>query len=191
MRIMRPFDRRSMIRRGHFRTFAVSQRTSRRRFAPPPGSGGNRGPVGLGSLAAVAGTLLLTIPGCSITGNWERVETDPPGAPFPVEEVTFTDTNEYAARWQQYGRAQFSVGTYKLFGTRLDVQQYGSKPLTYSARVRSDGLLELVYSHEGQPVKALLKRKDEPRDRGDAVIDAPNAPEITEAPESDLRRPDS
>lgn len=115
--------------------------------------------------------LLSAACGCSITGNWERVETDPPGVPFPVDEVTFSDTNEYAARYQQYGRTQLSVGTYKLFGTRLDVQQYGSKPLRYNARVRRDGLLELVYSHEGQKVKALLRRKDETRE-SDAADDA-------------------
>ncbi len=106
-------------------------------------------------LFAVAGT------GCSIAGSWQRVAVDPPGAPFPIDHVTFDRNDNYTATWSHDGRPRTSTGRYHWNGFKLDVAQEAKMPRSYRARLRLDGKLVLTYEEGGAKVMATLEKAEQ------------------------------
>lgn len=104
-------------------------------------------------------TMLALVGGCSVTGTWKRVTTDPPDAPFPVEDLLLDADGAYSAQWEYEGRKCRSQGTYEFRGGELIIAQNGSMPRAYGARVRLDGKLELTLAVNGDSVKAVLERQ--------------------------------
>ncbi len=103
--------------------------------------------------------MILPVGGCGVTGTWKRVTTDPPNAPFPVDDLRLDRDGNYSARWKYKGRVLASHGTYEYRGGELIVSQSGSMPRSYGARLRFDGKLELTYAASGDSIKAVLERQ--------------------------------
>ena len=101
---------------------------------------------------------LFGVAGCSITGSWKRIATDPPGAPFPADHVTFGGNRNYTATWSHEGRTCISTGRYRWNGAVLDIVQAGSSPRSHRARRRLDGKLELTYKEGDVKVTAILAK---------------------------------
>lgn len=131
--------------KGLIRTATVRERTGSRKGGKVVG----RVPLAL---------CLLAFFGCGIAGSWKRVAVDPPGAPFPMDHVTFDRDNNYTATWSQQERARTSTGRYKWNGFKLDIMERGSLPRAYRARLRLDGKLVLTYEERGAKVAATLER---------------------------------
>ncbi len=98
------------------------------------------------------------IGGCSIAGSWRATAITPPGAPFPVEHVTFDRDSHYTASWEQDGRRCTSTGSYRFDGFSLEILQPGSLPRVYDARLRLDGKLVLTYAEGDAKVSAVLEK---------------------------------
>ncbi|MCH7923942.1 MAG: hypothetical protein IIC51_00265 [Planctomycetes bacterium] len=111
------------------------------------------------SLAAVACFLVAT--GCSITGSWRRIATDPPNMPFPVDLVAFDQHDRYTATWMDQDQTRTSTGRYDWNGSRLIIQRPNAEPRIYQGRLRLDGTLVLTYQVGGDKVSAILKKTDE------------------------------
>jgi len=105
------------------------------------------------AVAAAAGAA-----GCSIAGSWRTVTIDPPGVPFPLEQVTFDREQNYTASWTENEQPRTSTGQYSWNGFSLKVMQEGSLPRKYAARRRLDGRLMLTYAEGEGRVKATLER---------------------------------
>ena len=103
--------------------------------------------------------MILLVGGCGVTGTWKRVTTDPPNAPFPVDDLRLDRNGDYSARWKYKGRVLTSHGTYEYRRGELIVAQSGSMPRTYGASLRFDGKLELTYTASGDSIKAVLERQ--------------------------------
>lgn len=101
--------------------------------------------------------------GCSISGEWKRIATDPPQAMFPVDRLTLDNDHRYTSRWEQKGRKLASTGTYQYQRGKLSVAEYGRAPRDYGAHVRLDGKLELTYTVNGETITALLERNTKPK----------------------------
>ncbi|RME41616.1 MAG: hypothetical protein D6788_00835 [Planctomycetota bacterium] len=116
--------------------------------------------------AAVCG-LAVFLPGlatgCSVTGSWKRVSVSPPGAPFPLEYVTFGKDRRYTATWKENGREHTSTGVYKANLLTLDVAEDGYQPRRYRLKRRWDGKLLLIYDADGHSVTATLERAPPPK----------------------------
>lgn len=97
--------------------------------------------------------------GCTVTGTWERVSTEPPNVPFPVDELTLSADRTYTARWEHDGREYYSSGTYEHRHGKLRIAESGRMPREYGARIRFDGRLELSMPVNKDAVKAVLRRK--------------------------------
>ena len=108
-------------------------------------------------LASAASALCSA--GCSIAGSWERVSVDPPGAPFPVDHVTFDRASNYTSTWTQDGEPRTNTGAYRWNGRQLKVASPGHEPRIYRGRLRLDGRLVLTYEEGGAKVQAVLERK--------------------------------
>lgn len=108
--------------------------------------------------------MISLVGGCSVTGTWKRVTTDPPNALFPVDDLLLDRDGNYNARWEHEGRKYGSYGTYEFRGGELIVAQAGSMPRAYGARIRLDGKLELTVSVNGDSVRAVLERQQPPKE---------------------------
>ncbi len=108
-----------------------------------------------------AAAISFTATGCSISGQWKRIATDPPQALFPVDHLTLDEDHQYTSRWERKGRKLASTGTYQYRGGKLSVAEYGRAPRDYGAHVRLDGKLELTYTINGQTITAILERYPE------------------------------
>ena len=105
--------------------------------------------------------ICLTLPaGCSIAGSWKRIATEPAGAPFPVDHVTFARNHQYTASGPVYGQNRTSTGQYDWDGITLSILQAGRESRTYRGRVRLDGSLVLTYGAGKEKVTATLVRTD-------------------------------
>lgn len=102
-----------------------------------------------------------TAGGCSIAGSWRTIAVDPPGAPFPVDRVTFDRGNSYTATGSREGEIRTSTGHYRWNWFKLDIMEPGRLPRTYSARRRLDGTLMLTYEEGRGKVTATLAKVDE------------------------------
>ncbi len=120
--------------------------------------------------------VIALVGGCSVTGTWKRVTTDPPNAPFPVDDLLLDSDGNYTARWEYQGRSCGSYGTYEFRGGELIVTQTGAMPRTYGARVRFDGKLELTYTVNEDSIKAVLERQILPKEEPAAQERQPEAP---------------
>ena len=107
-------------------------------------------------LAAVACFLAAT--GCSITGSWRRIATDPPGTPFPVDHVAFDQHERYTATWLDQDQTRTSTGRYDWNGSRLIIRRPNAEPRIYQGRLRFDGTLVLTYQEGGDTVSAILRK---------------------------------
>ena len=103
---------------------------------------------------------ITTAGGCTIAGSWRTIAVDPPGAPFPVDRVTFDRDNNYTASGSQEGEICTSTGRYRWNWFKLDVMEPGRLPRTYSARRRLDGRLVLTYKEGRGKVTAILAKMD-------------------------------
>lgn len=103
---------------------------------------------------------ITTAGGCTIAGSWRTIAIDPPGAPFPVDRVTFDRGNNYTASGSQEGEIRTSTGRYRWNWFKLDVMEPGRLPRTYSARRRLDGKLMLTYEEGRGKVTATLAKVD-------------------------------
>jgi hypothetical protein len=110
-------------------------------------------------LAALMGA--TTAGGCSIAGSWRTIAVDPPGAPFPVDRVTFDRDDNYTATGSREGETRTSTGRYRWNWFKLDVLEPGGQPRTYSAQRRLDGKLVLTYKEGRGKVTATLAKVDE------------------------------
>ena len=112
-------------------------------------------------LLALAGWLVL-LNGCSITGpitgTWRTVSIDPPGAPFPVDAITFDQNDNYTASWAQGGKTRTTLGQYRWNGSRLEVVRPGNQPQIYKAWVGLDGKLIMTYGTGDSAIRATLER---------------------------------
>ena len=111
------------------------------------------------NLAAVAFFLVAT--GCSITGSWRRIATDPPNTPFPVDLVAFDQHDRYTATWLDQDQTRTSTGRYDWNGSKLIIRRPNAEPRIYKGRLRLDGTLVLTYQEGGDSVSAILKKTDE------------------------------
>jgi len=109
--------------------------------------------------------VISLVGGCSVTGTWKRVTTDPPNAPFPVDDLLLDAEGNYSAQWEHEGSKRASYGTYEFRGGELIIAQAGSMPRAYGARVRLDGKLELTYTVYGDSIKAVLERQQPPKEQ--------------------------
>ena len=105
---------------------------------------------------------LVLMSGCSITGpitgTWRTVSTDPPGAPFPVDVITFDQNHKYTVSWAQAGKTRTTLGDYRWNGARLEVVKPGNQPQTYKASVGLDGRLTMTFGSGESMIKAKLER---------------------------------
>ena len=105
---------------------------------------------------------LALIGGCSITGpitgTWRTVSIDPPGAPFPVDAITFDQHQNYTASWAQAGKTRTTLGQYRWNGSRLEVLRPGNQPQTYKASIGLDGRLTMTYGTGESKIEAKLER---------------------------------
>ncbi len=104
--------------------------------------------------------LIVALCGCSITGSWRIVSTDPPDAPFPVEVLTFDPDNNYTATGPEGARPRTSTGQYQLKGSKLEILEGGRMPRVYRARRKGDTTLVLTYEEQGDRVTATFVRTD-------------------------------
>jgi len=118
--------------------------------------------------------LVVLIGGCSVSGTWKRVATDPPNAPFPVDDLFLGDDGSYQARWKHDGRQYGNHGTYEYAGGELAVAQYGMSPQKYGARLRLDGKLELTLTVNEHTIKAVMERQQPPKPEDEGQ--SPTAP---------------
>ncbi len=107
----------------------------------------------------IAGLAVSVATGCSVSGSWKRVATDPPQAMFPLESLDLDDNHNYTARWKHKGRKFGSTGTYQYRHGTLSIAESGRAARDYDARLRLDGKLELTYTINGNTITALLERK--------------------------------
>ena len=109
----------------------------------------------------LSGTVMSA--GCaSITGSWQRVETRPPGVPFPLDAITFDADGRFTASWMAGGRTYTSTGAYSRDGSTLMIHEVGRLPRPYELDVAAD-TLEMTYSEGGASVTAVLKKVDPSR----------------------------
>ena len=105
---------------------------------------------------------LALVSGCSITGSingtWRTVSVDPPGAPFPVDAITFDQNQNYTASWAQAGKTRTTLGQYRWSGSRLEVVRPGNQPQTYKASIGLDGRLTMTYGAGESKIEAKLER---------------------------------
>ena len=100
----------------------------------------------------------LAVGGCGITGSWKRIAVDPPGAPFPVDRVTFDRQHNYTATWSHGGQTRTSTGEYRFSWNILEIMETGRQPRTYRAYRRLDGKLLLTYGEGGGEMTATLTK---------------------------------
>ena len=108
-------------------------------------------------------TLILTTllaSGCSsITGSWEKVSTQPHGAPFPIDKIIFDPQQNYTSTWTYDGETHTSTGQYRYSGNTLKVQHSNHVPRDYKAKLKMDGSLVLTYKVGDKTVSATLIRE--------------------------------
>ena len=99
--------------------------------------------------------------GCTpnLAGTWHTVRVDPPGAPFPLEQVTFDEAGRYAASWGRDGERHTSVGAYRQSMNRLEIIQDGRLSRRYALRRNMDGSMVLTYREGGATMSAILERR--------------------------------
>lgn len=98
--------------------------------------------------------------GCSVAGSWRVVDIDPAGAPFPVDQVTFSAGNQYTASWTQAGEKRTGTGDYRLRGSMLDIMEQGRAPRSYHLKRRGNDTILLTYRENNAAVTATLKRAE-------------------------------
>ena len=101
-------------------------------------------------------TCAIGMAGCSIAGSWRVVSTNPPGAPFPAQVVTFDRNNSYTATGPEEDGGVTSTGQYRFNWFNLDILEPGNMPRTYRARRQLNGALVLTYEQRGAKVSATL-----------------------------------
>jgi len=105
--------------------------------------------------------LIVALCGCSITGSWRMVSTDPPEVPFPVEVLTFDPDNNYTATGPKGATPRTTTGQYQLRGSKLEILEAGKMPRVYRARRTGDNTLFLTYEEQGARATATFVRTDE------------------------------
>ncbi len=108
------------------------------------------------AVLAVAGM----ISGCSLTGTWNTVKTDPPElmehAPFKM--VTFNDQGEYSSTMERNGEMSTSTGAFTWNGFKLAITPTGGEMREYDGQMNVfTGQLILKHEHEGKKSTAWLE----------------------------------
>jgi hypothetical protein len=114
--------------------------------------------------ASLVFLLALVSGGCAtnLSGTWKTVNVDPPGAPFPLHQVTFDEEGRYTASAMQDGEKHTSVGTYRQGLTFLEVRQDGRLPRNYRCKRLSDGSILLMFEEGEAKSTATLQREKAP-----------------------------
>ena len=94
--------------------------------------------------------------GCSITGAWETISVLPKGAPFPIDKVIFDSQNNYTSSWNYEGETHTLTGQFRFEGSKLTLMNPYREPRIFKARLRSGGLLELIYTNQLEQISATL-----------------------------------
>ena len=136
----------------------------------------------LGVLFATVTTAGAT--GCQPTGTWRLAKTDPPGVPFPLQELTLDASGHFAATSTAYGERIPSQGMYRWRGRTLEVGRAGFEPRSYTIKRRWDGRLEFIHEENGRRVSAFFERVDP--DEASAPSEVGEA-DATPAPALDFR----
>ncbi len=110
-------------------------------------------------LALLSTPVLLV--GCSITGTWRTVSTEPAdatGAPFQM--VTFADDGQYSATHQYGQETKTSTGKYQWDGRKLTISTGQDGERVYVGRQDVfTGKLILSHESEGQKITATLEKQ--------------------------------
>lgn len=115
--------------------------------------------VGIGR-AFVAALTMAGASGCRPTGTWRLAETDPPGAAFPLRELTLDASGHFMATSSAFGEQIPSQGAYRWKGGTLEVGRSGFEPRSYTIKRRWDGRLEFIHKENGRRVSAFFERVD-------------------------------
>ncbi len=103
----------------------------------------------------------LATAGCSIAGSWRTVSTEPPGVTFPINTLTLDGDGNYTATWIVKDETRTDTGFYRWDGFTLDVEQAGSMPRSYGARLRLNGNLLLTHRQGNARAVATLVKTQE------------------------------
>jgi hypothetical protein len=86
-------------------------------------------------------------------------KVDPPGAPFPLEQVTFDESGRYSAAWSNEGEKHTSMGAYRQSRNRLEIAQDGRQSRAYSVKRHANDSVVLTYREGGATMSATLVRQ--------------------------------
>ena len=93
----------------------------------------------------------LFFSGCATAGNWQAVAIDPPGAAFPIQQMTldpkgnFTTTGLLNAAGAYDGKIHTSTGGYREQWCTLYMDAQSGPENQYAVTRRLDGKLVLTY----------------------------------------------
>ena len=106
---------------------------------------------------------LLSTSGCAMGGSWRAESTHPPGAAFPINEITFdqgkyTATGLFSAQGDYSGDRRTTTGEYSFNGATLKLKPSGGPELFYKTARRLDGKLSMTFKlpNQDQAVTAVL-----------------------------------
>jgi len=132
-------------------------------------------------LALLAALAMTGSSGCRSTGSWRLAETNPPGASFPLQQITLDDAGQFEAMSTAYGERIPSQGAYRWNANTLQVKRYGFQPRSFRVKRHWDGRLEFIHEEHGRRVSAFFEPFDPEKE---------SANDGTDATESRLPAPD-
>jgi len=101
--------------------------------------------------------------GCALSGSWRAESTHPPGAPFPINEITFdqgkyTATGLFTPQGEFSGRRRTTTGDYSFNGFTLKLRPGDGPELSYKTARRLNGKLSMTFHlpNQDQSVTAVL-----------------------------------
>jgi len=110
--------------------------------------------------ALLAALAMTGVSACRSTGSWRLAETDPPGAIFPLQQLTLDGDGRFEALSSAEGERFPSQGAYRWKAGRLQVKRYGFEPRTFRVKRHWDGRLEFVHEEHGRRVSAFFEPFD-------------------------------